>query len=762
MPAKDVRGAPCPRRSCKSPSPHNDTWIPERLHHALKGSGEYTLIRPQLPTPTPEKPEILAPAGDTACFLSALAAGADNIYLGLKQFSARMQAENFGLIELSRLTDLAHENEVRVTVAMNNLLKENEVDAAARLLRRLETQVGCDGVIVQDLAMVELARDVGFEGSITLSTLANVTHPGALRTAKELGVSRVVLPRELNIDEIRMMGESCPDGLELECFVHGALCYCVSGRCYWSSYMGGKSGLRGRCVQPCRRVYTQGPETLLALQKGKGAAEAKDGRRQEARDARKGQRPDARGQGRGRRPEGKVGKNQSGRYFSCQDLSVDVLAKTLLGIPHLLSWKIEGRKKGPHYVYHTVTAYRILRDNPNDNKAKKMAEEILEMALGRPSTHAHFLPQRGNVPVDPSGQTSSGLLVGKVQIAPNGAPCIKPYQALQVKDYLRIGLEDDKWHATLPVTRPTPKAGTFYLRVPRHKTPKAGVPVYLIDRRDVELEKILAQWTARLESMPDRRTTFVEADLPRLVPARRTYLPAMTVHASLPQGKETRGARNFLSCLWLTRKSAEISRTTVRRFGWWLPPVMWTEEENEYARMVNHLWREGARTFVCNAPWQVALFEERMLADETCFLVAGPFCNIANARTAKGLMDMGFKAGIVSPELNRDTLLALPKDSPLPLGYVQKGAWPVGISRFGTLGVRLNEPFASPKGELFWARQYGQNVWIYPAWQMDIGEKRDEMEKAGYMFSVTLQERPPASLPEQFRPGLFNWENPLL
>ena len=154
------------------------------------------MIRPDLPIPTPDKPEILAPAGDTACFLAALAAGADNIYLGLKQFSARMQAENFSLTELSRLTDLAHENGTRVTVAMNTLIKDNEVDAAARLLRRLETQVGCDAIIVQDLAMLKVARDAGFTGSITLSTLANITHPAGLELAAHLGADRVVLPRE--------------------------------------------------------------------------------------------------------------------------------------------------------------------------------------------------------------------------------------------------------------------------------------------------------------------------------------------------------------------------------------------------------------------------------------------------------------------------------------------------------------------------------------------------------------------------------------
>ena len=185
--------------------------------------------------PTPARPEILAPAGDTPSFLAALAAGADAIYLGLKHFSARMQAENFGLTELSRLTDLAHAESARVYVAMNTLIKPDEPAAAYRLISRLTTQARVDGLIVQDLAMIDLARQAGFAGELALSTLANVTHPGALVEAKNLGANRVILPRELSIDEIRLMGEACPEGLDLELFIHGALCYCVSGRCYWSS-----------------------------------------------------------------------------------------------------------------------------------------------------------------------------------------------------------------------------------------------------------------------------------------------------------------------------------------------------------------------------------------------------------------------------------------------------------------------------------------------------------------------------------------------
>lgn len=152
--------------------------------------------------------------------------------------------------------------------------------------------------------------------------------------------------------------------------------------------------------------------------------------------------------------------------------------------PHLSCWKIEGRKKGPHYVYHVVTAYKMLRDNPDDPQARKDAGKNPRDGAW-PSFHpgARFLPQRTSEPTSPDGQTSSGRLVGKIQTDAEGRPFFKPHIELISYDYLRVGYEDENWHSTLPVTRRTPKAGTFTLRLPRHKTPKAGTPVFLIDRR---------------------------------------------------------------------------------------------------------------------------------------------------------------------------------------------------------------------------------------------------------------------------------------
>ncbi len=685
-------------------------------------------------TPQPltgRKPEILAPAGDTPSFLAALAAGADAVYLGLKHFSARMEAENFGTTELARLTDLAHGKGARVYVAMNTLVKQTECDACYRLIRRLTRTVRCDGLIIQDLAVLDLARQAGFEGGLFLSTLANLTHPESLAAAKDLGASRVILPRELSIDEIRAMGEICPEGLDLEIFVHGALCYCVSGRCYWSSYQGGKSGLRGRCVQPCRRMYTQGPGILHIADKSNG-----------------GKRPSARG------------NDHSARFFSCQDLSLDVLAKTLLGIPHLASWKIEGRKKGPHYVYHVVTAYRMLRDAPNDAHVRKDATEILEMALGRPGTHARFLPQKNRVPTDPSGLTSSGMLIGKIRSDEAGTPQIRPRIDLLPKDYLRIGVEDERWHATLPVTRAVHKSSNFTLRLSRHKTPPNGTPVFLIDRREPQLLQILREWQQRLDALPAPPAQPVSGTPQLPSPRRAKRMPDMRVLASVPMGRENRTGSSTRLALWLTRRTAEISRPIARKAAWWLPPVVWPDEEAALRRIVAGLWKDGCRNFVCNAPWQRRLFPEELPGES--HLIAGPFCNITNSAALGILARMGFGAAFASPELPAEEALALPKASPLPLGFVLDGFWPCGISRFGLLGIKPNLPFASPRGELFWSRQYGENVWIYPGWPLDLTAKQEDLLRAGYAFFAHMRENPPKELPAARRPGLFNWDGALL
>ena len=194
-------------------------------------------------------PEILAPAGNREAFLAGVAAGSEALYCGLKRYSARMQAPNFTVEELAALTRLAHEKGSRVYVAFNSLIRPGEIAEVHETLARLVQRAAPDALIFQDLAVAKLARHAGFRGQLHLSTLAHAGTATALKAVRQgLGIDRVVLPRELDIDEIKSLAAVVPPGLGLEVFVHGALCYGISGRCYWSSHLGGRSGLRGQCV----------------------------------------------------------------------------------------------------------------------------------------------------------------------------------------------------------------------------------------------------------------------------------------------------------------------------------------------------------------------------------------------------------------------------------------------------------------------------------------------------------------------------------
>jgi len=655
-----------------------------------------------------KKPEILAPAGDPSSFLAAVAAGADAVYAGLKHFSARMLARNFSIAELAALAALARARNIRTYVAVNTLLTPSEADKAGRLIMRLNEEVGPDALIVQDLGVAAVARQAGFTGELHLSTLACVTHPLALKILPTLGITRVVLPRELSIDEMRDMAEAAPEGLALEAFVHGALCYNVSGRCYWSSFLGGKSGLRGRCVQPCRRIYEH--------------------------------------------------REVKGRYFSCLDLSLDVLTKALLTIPQIAAWKIEGRKKGPHYVYYTVAAYRLLRDAADDTSAKKMAAGYLEQALGRAVTNYNFLPQRPKNPVDTKERTGSGLPAGKLTRGiKSGQWNLSARVALLPGDLLRVGCEDEAGHRIVKVSRSVPKGGRLTVTFDAASRPESGTPVFLIDRREPELLAKLRPLEAALDAIPEReaKPENFTATLPK--PGKPHHREPTSIGVwRHPDMHKEQGAFG----VWVSTKRAQnLPLGRAAKVWWWLPPVVWPDEESEFVSLVAAIVSRGGKKFVLNAPWQTGLFPPEAKGLEYW---AGPFCNIANPLALAELARVGFAGAIVSPELSGEDILALPALSPLPLGLVVRGAWPLGLSRVLSGEVKTCLPLVSPKEEGLWAVKYDRTYWIYPNWEMDLLQYREALIKAGYGLFVDLREPLPRDVPRRERTSRFNWEVGLL
>ena len=214
-----------------------------------------------------QKAELLAPAGSVETMYAAFAAGADAVYIGGSRFGARAYADNAESEPLLEAIDYAHLHGKRLYLTVNTLLKEQEMNELYAYLLPFYRQ-GLDAVIVQDFGVFRRVREWFPDLAIHASTQMTMSGELSALKLKELGATRIVTPRELSLDEIRRIHESCD--LEIESFVHGALCYCYSGQCLFSSIVGGRSGNRGRCAQPCRMAYTveQNGKVVLPQQKG--------------------------------------------------------------------------------------------------------------------------------------------------------------------------------------------------------------------------------------------------------------------------------------------------------------------------------------------------------------------------------------------------------------------------------------------------------------------------------------------------------------
>ena len=202
-----------------------------------------------------KKVELLAPAGNAEAFYGAIHAGADAIYLGGSRFGARAYAENFSEEELVACIRYAHLFQRKVYLTVNTLVKESEFSGLYEYVLPYY-RAGLDGVIVQDMGVFAYLREHFPRMELHGSTQMTITGEYGAAFLKEQGACRVVPARELSLAEIRRIKEVT--GLEIECFIHGAMCYCYSGQCLFSSILGGRSGNRGRCAQPCRLPYTTG------------------------------------------------------------------------------------------------------------------------------------------------------------------------------------------------------------------------------------------------------------------------------------------------------------------------------------------------------------------------------------------------------------------------------------------------------------------------------------------------------------------------
>lgn len=287
------------------------------------------------------KAELLAPAGNDLKLRTALYFGADAVYLGGKHFSLRTFADNFTQDELKSAVAYAHSLGKKVYVTANVYAKNADFVALKEYFIQLD-EFGVDAVIVSDPGIVYFVKKYAPNLQIHLSTQANTTNAYAVRFWQEQGVSRVILARELSLKEIKEIHDFVPE-IELEAFVHGAMCISYSGRCLLSDYLDGRSSNRGACVQPCRWRYE-----IRALNPTNGQAEWLP-----------------------------IEEDEKGTYiFNSKDLNMLSRLQEMEGAG-ICSFKIEGRMKSAYYLATVINAYRKFMDGGDEKTAE---EELLKVA----------------------------------------------------------------------------------------------------------------------------------------------------------------------------------------------------------------------------------------------------------------------------------------------------------------------------------------------------------------------------------------------
>ena len=576
--------------------------------------------------------ELLAPAGSMEALRAAVCNGADAVYLGADTFNARINARNFSAADLQEAVVYCHVRGVKVHLTLNTLVLDREMPRAAELIR-LAASCGVDAFIVQDLGVVSLCRQLAPDVPIHASTQMSIHSLEGVMEAAALGCSRVVLARELPAEEIAHICKKSP--VEIEVFVHGALCMCYSGQCYLSSVIGRRSGNRGQCAQPCRLPYG-------------------------------------------------YGRFESTRYplslkDNCLVGELDELRR--MGVASI---KIEGRMKRPEYVAIVTRAYRTVL-----NGGKLMPSDLqeLETAFSRQGfTDGYFRGQTGSDMFGrrQEGEDTADLFASARATYEQGEPQrigVRFYAMIRRGEPAQLAVEDPD--GNLCRTRgPVPEQAVYRSLTPQdleQQLKKTGGTPYLCTAVRSSLDPdlmlpasainamrrdVIAELTAkRGRAAPARLNAYDEpprydgiAGEPQLTIAVRTagqitsrmlsmkptvlYVPLseLAEHPDLPQ-----------------RVSVETQLAAI------LPRVIWSGELAPVARQLRMVYEMGVRQVLAGNLGQLHI------ARAAGFAVRGDFgLNIVNSRAMRYLREQGLDSQLLSFELTlpqiRDISKAVPAE----------------------------------------------------------------------------------------------------
>ena len=343
--------------------------------------------------------ELLAPAGNFEKFLTALHFGADAVYLAGGRFGLRAFAGNFSEEEMRQAVKIAHDRNKKVYVTLNIIAKDKDFEGLEDYLRFLE-EIGVDAVIVADLGVVAFIREKAPNIPVHVSTQANIINSYSAKLMVELGAKRLILARELSLQEIKMIIESVPSDVEIEVFVHGAMCMAYSGRCLLSNYLTGRDSNHGECVQACRWKYM-------------------------VREV-------------NREDELEVQEDERGSYiFNSKDLNMLSHLQELkeIGVDSI---KIEGRMKSPYYVATVVNAYRRALDLLPQKPTEELERELLKASHRRYTTGFYFGDENKQYTLDSMPVQESEFVAVVTKDTQNGVVEVEMRNKFSVGDTLEI------------------------------------------------------------------------------------------------------------------------------------------------------------------------------------------------------------------------------------------------------------------------------------------------------------------------------------
>ncbi len=672
-----------------------------------------------------QKAELLAPAGSINVFEKAIEAGADAVYIGAPDLNARALSKDFTFAEIAAMIQFAHEKGTKLYLAANSLLKENEIPQTLETLAMLEA-LQPDALIIQDLGIYNLCSQYFPQLRLHASTLLGAHNSLAVRQFKNMGFQRVVLARELTVKEISTISRT--NNMELEVFIHGALCFSYSGLCLFSSYLGGKSGLRGRCVQPCRRRYQW-------KQQGK----------------------------------------KPGYYFSMNDLSgIDLIHG--LQKAGVSSFKIEGRLRSAHYVSTVVKAYRMVIDaDDGDKKTLANAKELLDKAMGRKTSQGYFSSEQSKELISPYHSGNIGMYLGQAgKGTGKGKVSLVLKQSIQAGDRLRLHQEDTGERVAFTLRNITRNGRKIFqanpgdsiiLEVPA--VVKKGDSLFKVDSRMArEAERKKSGLDARQYNPTVKK--LLQKTKRKVSTIQKSLAPGQTSRKNKPAaGRRTKGSsaampRTFIKIddlqvlklrlpvmpelllVELNRKTFndfQHQKKNVKKFQhkmvWCLPPILLENEMDFFSKAINLLIKNNFRT------WQIGHVGQQLFFDrkERLNLLGDYTLNILNSQGLYALKALKLQSVQAAIEIDRESLgdILSSKSATkagVDLGMTVYGTPPLFTARPMASHFIYAQPFVSPRGESFVLRKAWNSTVALAEDPFSLLAKLTELFEMGVKYAV--------------------------